>query len=581
MPKLIPSLILLAYLLVTLLIGFRFRKQASTGIDEFYLAGRNLSPLILFFTMMATNFSAFTIFGLSGAGYRIGYAFYPVMGFGTGFMALSFFLIGIKILRLSKDRGYITPSDFISDRYRSPLLRLVFSGVLVLFTLPYIAIQTIASGKTLHSLIGLPYLAGAVLITVFITLYVGLGGLRSIAWTDVIQGAMILVFTVTAFGIIVRGAGGFTAVNQALLQSNPGHLSRPGAGGAFPPGIWFGYFVLWFFADPMFPQLFQRFMAARNERSLKWTVILYPLVCTFLFFFTVAIGVIGKYVFPDLPVEQTDTVFPLLLNRYAGQVLSALLLTGSIAALMSTLDSQLLTVSSIIIRDLPSRRFKSNAFRRFLIVIIALSGLLIAINPPDTILEFINKTSFNGLAVLAPTVIGGLYWRGGNRYGALASIASGELMVVLFYFDVLASPQLLPVIPIMLTSFAVYALVSRLTGLSRTSSFTRFARFAPFAVTNLTAVAENNTRAAQTSAEQNSGAQNPAAENTAIVFPLHRRNWLWTGVFGLFLILGNDFWNWEKTRPLWFGLPGWIWYFILLGLLLSGAFALYSRRGPA
>lgn len=535
MPKLIPTIIVFSYLLLTLLIGFRFKKQAATSIDEFYLAGRSLSPFILFFTMVSTNFSAFTIFGLSGAGYRIGYAFYPVMGFGTGFMALSFFIIGLKILHLSKERGYITPSDFISDRYQSTLLRLVFSGVLVLFTLPYIAIQTIASGNTLYSLIGLPYIAGAVLVTLFITLYVGLGGLRSIAWTDVIQGGMMLIFTVTAYVIIVGGAGGFTSIHRALLQTNPEHLSRPGAGNAFPPGIWIGYFVLWFFADPMFPQLFQRFMAARDEKSLKWTVILYPLICTFLFFMTVSIGVIGKYVFPDLPLNQSDAVFPLLLNRYAGELLSALLLTGSIAALMSTLDSQLLTVSSIIIRDIPSRRFKTNAFKRLVIAAIALSGLLIAVNPPDTILEFINKTSFNGLAVLAPTVIGGLYWRRGNRYGALSSIATGELMVVLFYFDVLSTPQLLPVIPIMLASFTVYAAVSLLTR---------------------------------------------AAENINLVFPLQRRNLAWAGIFGLFFLLGNDFWNWNQSQALLLGLPGWIWYFILLGVLLSGAFALFSFGKP-
>ncbi|HKK64842.1 MAG TPA: sodium:solute symporter family protein [Clostridia bacterium] len=535
MPKLIPSFIVLAYLLLTLLIGFRFKKQASVSIDEFYLAGRSLSPLILFFTMMSTNFSAFTIFGLSGAGYRIGYAFYPVMGFGTGFMAISFFIIGLKILRLSKERGYITPSDFISDRYQSPLLRLVFSGVLVLFTLPYIAIQTIASGKTLHALIGLPYIAGAVLVTVFITLYVGLGGLRSIAWTDVIQGGMMIIFTLAAFVIIVEGAGGFASIHQALLQSNPEHFSRPGAGHAFPPGIWIGYFVLWFFADPMFPQLFQRFMAARDEKSLKWTATLYPLICTFLFFMTVSIGVIGKYVFPGLPLNQTDTVFPLLLNRYAGELIGALLLTGSIAALMSTLDSQLLTVSSIIIRDMPFRRLKTNSFRRLLIALIALSGLLIAVNPPDTILEFINKTSFNGLAVLAPTVIGGLYWRRGNRYGAFSSIATGELMVVLFYFDVLSTPRLLPVIPIMLASFTVYAAVSMLT---RT------------------------------------------VENINLVFPLQRSILAWTGIFGLFFLLGNDFWNWNRSPVLLLGLPGWIWYFILLGILLSGAFALFSFRKP-
>ncbi|MFP4618595.1 MAG: sodium:solute symporter family transporter, partial [Spirochaetaceae bacterium] len=189
----IPLFVISCYFLLTLLIGFRFRRQASASIDEFYLAGRGLGPLLLFFTMAATNFSAFTFFGLSGAGYRTGYAFFPIMAYGTGFMALSFFIIGIKILRLSKERGYVTPSDYISDRYGSPLLRVVFSAVLVVFTLPYIAIQTIAAGNIIESLIGVPYIAGAAAVTLFITIYVSLGGLRSIVWTDVIQGAMILL----------------------------------------------------------------------------------------------------------------------------------------------------------------------------------------------------------------------------------------------------------------------------------------------------------------------------------------------------------------------------------------------------
>ena len=135
--------IILAYLAITLVIGVIFRKQASANKVEFFLAGRGVGRLLLFFTMAATNFSAFTIFGLSGAGYRIGYAFYPVMGFGTGFMALSFLLIGRPILSLSKERGYITPSDFIADRYAAPWLKKLFSAVMIVFTLPYIAIQAI------------------------------------------------------------------------------------------------------------------------------------------------------------------------------------------------------------------------------------------------------------------------------------------------------------------------------------------------------------------------------------------------------------------------------------------------------
>jgi SSS family solute:Na+ symporter len=160
--------VILCYLFIMLLFGIAFRKKSKEGRIEFYLAGRNVSKLLLFFTMAATNFSAFTIFGFSGAGFRMGYSFYPVMGFGTGFMALSFFIIGQKILLLSKQRGYLTPSDFVGDRYNSPFLKRLFSLVMVVFTLPYIAIQAIASGTSLQSLFGLPYLAGAALVTLFI-----------------------------------------------------------------------------------------------------------------------------------------------------------------------------------------------------------------------------------------------------------------------------------------------------------------------------------------------------------------------------------------------------------------------------
>jgi SSS family solute:Na+ symporter len=532
-------LIVLGYFFLTLWIGIHFRKQASAGPVEFFLAGRKLKPLLLFFTMTATNFSAFTIFGLSGEGYRSGYSFYPIMGFGTGFMATTFVFIGHKILVLSRERNYVTPSDFIFDRYGSKVLGLTFSALLVLFTLPYIAIQTIAAGKTLYSIMGMPYLIGAGLVTVFITLYVTLGGLRSIAWTDVVQGIMMILFTLLSFLIITKKAGGFVGVHEKLLITNPDHLSRPGTGGAFPPGIWLGYMVLWFFADPMFPQLFQRFMAAKDRKALNLTVVLYPLITTGLFFLTVSIGVIGKAVFPDLSAAQTDSIFPLLMKHYAGNILGTVLLTGSIAALMSTLDSQLLTVSSILIRDftLAGRwNIREKNMQRLLIVLIAGAGFLLAINPPDIILDFINKTTFNGLAVLFPAVVGGLYWRRGNHYGALASIFTGELMVVLFYFGVLSPLErepMLPILPIMAVTILVYVIVSLLS---------------------------------------------QAEENMNIVFSVSGTALIPTAAFGVLFLLGNDFWNWEKAPVLHFGLPGWIWYFIGLGILLSGTYAIWLLR---
>src|SRR4030042_903955 len=128
--------IVLGYLFALLLIAVVFRRVSSRNRVEFFLAGRKMPVVLLFFTMAATNFSAFTVFGLSGAGYRIGYGFFPVMGFGTGFMALGFLVIGLRINALARERGYVTPADFIADRYRSRPLAILFSLVMVAFTLP-------------------------------------------------------------------------------------------------------------------------------------------------------------------------------------------------------------------------------------------------------------------------------------------------------------------------------------------------------------------------------------------------------------------------------------------------------------
>ncbi|MBN1837277.1 MAG: sodium:solute symporter family protein, partial [Spirochaetales bacterium] len=456
--------IVLAYLAATLVIGLLFRRQSSASREEFFLAGRSVRRLLLFFTMSATNFSAFTIFGLSGAGYRIGYAFYPIMGFGTGFMALGFWIIGSRIHSLSRERSYVTPSDFVADRYGSSGLKRLFSGVMILFTLPYIAIQAIASGTSLNSLVGIPYFAGAALIMGFVIVYVSLGGMRSIVWTDLVQALMMIGFTAAAYVLIVRGSGGFVPAHREAYQAFPELFRRPGQDGSMLVGVWFGYLLLWFFADPMFPQLFQRFLAARDRRALATTMTLYPLITTGLFFLTVSIGVLGRVTFPALAPGDTDAVYPLLLRRYAGVFVSTLLLTGSLAALMSTLDSQLLTVSSMISLDFFRIRRREVLKEKLVVVVLGLLGLAIAARPPQTILEFINRTTFNGLAVLAPTVIGGLYWRRANRFGAAASILVGEVLVAAFYFGWLRAPGVLPVVPILGATAAAFVVVSALTG---------------------------------------------------------------------------------------------------------------------
>lgn len=531
--------IVLAYLVGMLVIGLAFRRKSAASNVEFYLAGRSLPPVLLFVAMAATNFSAFTIFGLSGAGYRMGYAFYPIMGFGTGFMALGLFVIGTRIRLLGASRGYVTPSDFVGDRYGSIALKRFFSVIMIVFTLPYIAIQAVAAGKSLQSLTGLPYFAGAALVTGFVMLYVALGGLRSVAWTDVVQGVMIVAFTMTAYLIVVARSGGFVPAHDAVYGAFPELFSRPGLDGSMLPGVWLGYLVLWLAADPMFPQLFQKSLAAGSARGLKTTAVLYPLITTFLFFLTVSMGVIGRRAFPDLPASQSDSIFALLLGKYTSPVLGTLLMTAGIAALMSTMDSQLLTLASMLTLDFgrPHSPNRGVARHRLTAIAIGLAGLVIAARPPATILDFINKTSFTGLAVLAPTVVGGLFWKRANRYGALASIAAGELYVLLSGLGILRTPGLLPVVPALAVAAAVFAVVGLLT--------------------------------------------RSTGEAPEIVFPARVRPAWVALVFLALFALANDYWAWGRTPVRVAGVPLWVWYHALLGVLLAVAYALLLRTDSA
>ncbi len=540
--------IILGYLLITLVIGLLFHSKAKKSSIDFFLAGRNISGLLLFFTMAASNFSAFTIFGLSGAGYRIGYAFYPVMGFGTGFMALSMYIVGRRIIPLSKERNYITPADFFLDRYGSKHLKTAVSIVMVVFTLPYLALQAIAGGNSLHALTGVPYTVGVLTITFFVVLYVALGGLHSIAWTDFLQGVMMIVFTVIAFGIIARKGGGFVSLNTRLFDSAPDLFSRPGADGTLTPRVWFGYMFLWFFSVPFTPHLFQRFMAARSTRDLKKTVFLYPLITTFLFFLTVGIGVMGRFTFPDLPIEQSDSIFPMLLNRYTSLIGSTLILTGSIAALMSTMDSQLLTLSSIIAFDLfphktraetleaPNNRKGERVSRPLIICCLGVLAVLVALRPPQTLLAFISSTTFNGLSVLAPIVFGGLYWEKANARGAFFALCVGELMVVLYFFKLLPAFGFLPVVPIVCVSAAVFAAVSY------------------------------GTRPADGAGKELTAHLGPAGGTG---------DKMRVAAFLILFALAHDFWNWGRTPLLYRGLPVWIWYYIGLGILLAAAYRIF------
>ncbi len=469
--------IIALYLSVTVAVGIYGHHRGQKNPDDYFLASRAVGPLVMLFTLTATNFSAFFFLGFAGAGYRIGYSYYGIMSFGTALVALSFYFIGHKAWKLGKQHGYITPPELIGDRFRSRTLKVVFLAFMVIFTMPYLAIQPIGAGYLLSELTGgaVPYFWGAVLLTSFMVLYVFLGGMRSVALTDVIQGILIVALIVLAVSIIGGRLGGVFEANERVYEIKPELFSREVAGAFFTRRRWFSFMVLFFFAVPMFPQVFMRFFIPRSPSSLKLAATLYPIVTAFLFFGPILIGVMGHVTFPNLVGNDSDQILPMMLAQHAPAWLATLVMVGALAAFMSTMDSQLLALSSMLTRDIYLEFIDRGAsiekqvkLGKVLVVALSVVGLIIAYRPPDTIFDIATE-AFTGLAVLFPTTIAALYLKKVPAWSCVLSILTGQLLLIGFHYEVIPagwSFGFLPLIPILAVCFGIILAGSMLAGMT-------------------------------------------------------------------------------------------------------------------
>jgi SSS family solute:Na+ symporter len=283
----------------------------------------------------------------------------------------------------------------------------------------------------------------------------------------------MLVSLLAGLGLVSAAMGGFGSASSGIADRFPELMGGPGGGGFFTLQVWISYMLLWTFADPMFPQLWTRFYAARSERALKTTMVLYPIATGVLFMAPVLLGVWGNLDLPGLKGAAADTVLPDLISLHSPEWVSGLVLAGAFAALMSTADSQLLVLGSMLTRDIYSRWVRPNASSREeflvgrgLILALAALGLGIALFRVESIFDVLTKTTFTGLAVLFPTTVAALYWDRATKWGCLASIVGGEVLYALFYFELIPaewSLGFLPVIPIMAISTVLLVLVSLAT----------------------------------------------------------------------------------------------------------------------
>lgn len=447
-------LFVVLYLAFMLAIGFyakRARRDESLG--DFYLAGRSLGALVLLLTLYATQYSGNTVLGYPGEGYRLGFAWLMSVSFMMA-IVIAYLSFAPGLRRLAVEHGFITPGDFLDFRFGSKSLSLLANLLLIVSIGNYLLAQLIAMGHVAAGLSGqlVPNWVGVLVLLVVIILYETLGGLRAVAWTDCVQGLMLLVGLLALFYYVAPTPSDWQALTGWLNENAPEKTAVPSGEVCLR---WIGTVLLVGVSGSVYPQAIQRIYAARSTRSLKRSLQLLAFLPLVTVSVVLLVGLAGIQRFPGLQGVEADQLMPLMLRAWAQEsaftyVMALLVVAGTLAAIMSTADSVLLSLSSILAKDILGKAILPSASEKTLtaagkIISWVLMGVLaiVAFSPRITLWGLI-ELKMEILIQVSPLFILGVAWPGLKTKAALAGLAAGAVTAAGFQLSGVGSIAGLP-----------------------------------------------------------------------------------------------------------------------------------------
>jgi SSS family solute:Na+ symporter len=433
-------LVLLVYFGVVGAIGFaayRRGQQGEGGAEDYFLAGRTARTIVLFMALFGTNVTPFVLMGIPGRAYHDGVG---VFGYNAAIVALgipvSFYLIGYPAWKAARRTGAITPAELYAKQLSSPVVGWVLFGAFSIYTLPYVVTSVLGVGLAVSTLTAdaVSFEVAAALILVITIAYTTAGGMRATMWTNVFQGLVFLVFMLVAFVLIAGALGGFTAATEAVARLDPSLLVK-GDRPVFQPASVSSWALAISLTVIAFPHMLVRVFAARDVTALKNSCRLYPLALVLLWVPAVMLGVWGAAAVPGLQGRASDRILVVLIREHLSPWLQGVGLAGILAAVMSTIDAQFLTLSSMLTRDvlrrvwpdLPERR--EVTYGRVFVFVLAVLTFVIVLWRPASIFT-IASFSFSGYVMLVPTLYLGLTWSRFTARGAIASIVAGNVVLM-------------------------------------------------------------------------------------------------------------------------------------------------------
>ena len=425
------------YLVCMLAIGIFFYLRTK-DLNDYVLGGRQLGGAVAALSAGASDMSGWLLLGLPGALY-VGGMNNVWIGVGLVIGAYLNWQFIAKRLRIYTEAANdsITLPDYLEHRFKdgSRVLRVASAVVILVFFTIYTSAGMVGGAILFEQTFGLNYHVALWVGAVVIVSYTFLGGFMAVSWTDFFQGIMMFIALLCVPIIVVGKIGGWEKAVTRVATLNPSHVdifSGMTLMGIISLMVWgLGYFGQ--------PHILARFMSVRSTREVPKAQVIGMTWMVLSLLGAVFTGFLGIAYFSETPLENAETVFMGLTQALFNPWVAGFLLAAILAAIMSTIDSQLLVCSSTIAEDFYKQLFRKQAGQRELVlvsrgavILIALIAIAMASNPESKVLGLVAYAWGGFGAAFGPVIILSLFWKRMTRNGALVGMILGALTVIVW-----------------------------------------------------------------------------------------------------------------------------------------------------
>ncbi|HAY45327.1 MAG TPA: sodium:proline symporter [Gammaproteobacteria bacterium] len=443
------------YFGILIYLGYLASKRVK-NMNDFVIGGKSLGFWIAAFSAQATGESAWLLLGLTGMGAMLGFSTYWVVVGEVLGVGIAWFFMANRFKQLTDKYDSMTVIDFLVSRFdaKTNTLRIISALALSIFVLIYISAQIDATGSAFERFLGWDYQVGAIIGFVVVASYCIAGGFLAAAWTDMFQGAVMLICLMLLPVVAFLSISNSGAIYTGLHALDPGLVNIWGTGGftLLNISVVIGMMLigLGFLGSP---QVFARLIAIKSEQQInrgKWVAVLFTLLADFS---AVSIGVLGRYIFTTQGVEPdavlgngAQNVLPTLVEYTFPPWMVGLYVAAVLSAIMSTVSSLLVMAAGSITHDLYERIVNpgltdTNAARlcRIITVVIAALALglsiIVAVSSPDRVIFWFVIFGWSGIAAtFCPMIILSLFWTRFTEKAAIASMITGFSMTMITKF---------------------------------------------------------------------------------------------------------------------------------------------------